>query len=550
MKKIGFNIKNNRQIKLIFLLLGILILLFVYMFSRDNSILIAKSEADILEKSGKIEHVLVDGDFLYLETDKEIFKIYKYGVDYQKYFAKYPIEVKDSSIIPPILILLFISGSLYFLYNYFKPTYNTNSLFKKISKSANDEMPKNKIMATKSSVSFKDVAGIDDVKEELEEIIDFLKYPQKYKDNDIRLPKGLLLVGPPGVGKTMIAKAVAGEASVPFYYQSGASFVQIYVGMGAKRVSELFMEAKKNAPSIVFIDEIDAVGKNRTGQQNDEREATLNQLLTEMDGFEDSAGVIVIGATNKIEVLDDALLRAGRFDRRIFVSLPDFNERVKTLELYLAKKNYNLDIDKIAKMSVGFNFASLSTWVNEAAFNAFKNNHKTISIDDFEAVKEKVSVGKKRVVILSDKEREIKATYQAAKALVASLYGIGFDKIGISETIFRASNDMIVSKKYLFNLLMVKMAGTIATEIKYKDTFDIGKYDIKSAREIANNISSEFDILIGQKGTSDDILNEVSRNVKQILIKFATLQDDITNFILINENITETNTFQMLDNVL
>lgn len=550
MKKIGSNIKSNIQIKLIFVFLGILLLLLVYMFSRDNSILITKTEADILNNSDKIEQVLVDGDFLYLKTDNDIFRIYKYGIDSPAYFAKYPVEIKSNSFLPIVLGLLFVIALLIFLFYYFKPVAIDNILSKKITKSKDEEIVSGKIKAIKSSVEFKDVAGIDDVKEELEEIIDFLKYPKKYKEIDLRLPKGLLLVGPPGVGKTMIAKAVAGEASVPFYYQSGASFVQIYVGMGAKRVSELFMEAKKNAPSIIFIDEIDAVGKSRTGHQNDEREATLNQLLTEMDGFEDSAGVIVIGATNKIEVLDEALLRAGRFDRRIFVSLPDFDERVKTLELYLAKKNYILEIDKIAKMSVGFSSASLSAWVNEAAFNAFRNNNKIISIEDFEAVKEKVSVGKKRVVILSNKEREIKATYQAAKALIASLYGINFDKIGISETLFHAPSDMILSKKYLFNLLMVKVSGTIATEIKYNDTFDIGDYDIKNARDIAFNISNNFDILISPNGTSDELLNEASQNVKKILMKFALTQDDIAEFILENESITQSDTFKMLDNVL
>ncbi len=550
MKKIGLNINSNTQVKLIFLFLGILLLLLIYMFSRDNSILITKTEADILGNSGKIDRIIVDGDFLYLKTDNEIYRIYKYGVDSPAYFAKYPIETKSSSILPIFLSLLFVSALLIFLFYYFKPASIDNILFKKMAKSKDNEIVHDKIRAIKSSVSFKDVAGINDVKEELEEIIDFLKFPQKYKEIDIRLPKGLLLVGPPGVGKTMIAKAVAGEASVPFYYQSGASFVQIYVGMGAKRVSELFMEAKKNAPSIIFIDEIDAVGKSRSGLQNDEREATLNQLLTEMDGFEDSAGVIVIAATNKIEVLDEALLRAGRFDRRIFVSFPDFYERVKTLELYLAKKNYNLDIDKIAKMSVGFNFASLSTWVNEAAFNAFRNNNKIISIEDFEAVKEKVSIGKKRIVILNDKEREIKATYQAAKALIASLYGIYFDKIGIAETLFHRPNDMLMSKKYLFNLLMVKVAGTIATENKYNDTFDISDYDIKSARDLALDISQNFDILGSANGTSDEILNEASQNVKKILIKFAAVQDDIAEFILENENISQLDTFKMLDNVL
>ena len=184
------------------------------------------------------------------------------------------------------------------------------------------------VEAIKSDVKFSDIGGISDVKIELEEIIDFMKKPARYKSFGARMPRGVLLVGPPGVGKTMIAKAVAHEAGVPFFYQSGASFVQIYVGMGAKRVHELFHAAKNNAPSIIFIDEIDAVGKKRDGQRNDEREATLNQLLTEMDGFESQSGIIVVAATNKIDVLDSALLRAGRFDRRVLLN---FRQKEKEL---------------------------------------------------------------------------------------------------------------------------------------------------------------------------------------------------------------------------
>jgi len=232
------------------------------------------------------------------------------------------------------------------------------------------------IQAAKSNIKFKDVAGIEDVKAELEEVVDFLNNPKKYSKYNVSLPKGVLLVGPPGVGKTLIARAVAGEANVPFFYQSGASFVHIYVGMGAKRVKELFNQAKAKAPSIIFIDEIDAVGKSRGMGSNDEREATLNELLTQMDGFSGNTGVMVIAATNKIEVLDEALLRAGRFDRRVFLTLPSKEDRFKILELYLKGKKTNFDVEKLALDTSGFSSAALSTLVNEALLNMIKRNDR------------------------------------------------------------------------------------------------------------------------------------------------------------------------------
>jgi len=241
-----------------------------------------------------------------------------------------------------------------------------------------------------SNITFKDVAGIKEIKEELEEIVDFLNNPTKYNKFGVKLPKGVLLVGAPGVGKTLIARAVAGEAKVPFFYQSGSSFVHIYVGMGAKKVRELFIQAKLNAPSIIFIDEIDAVGKVRSGHSNDEREATLNELLTQMDGFDGESGVIVIAATNKIEVLDDALLRAGRFDRRLYIGLPNIEDRKQILKLYLKDKNSKLNIEKLANETVGFSSAALSTLVNEALLNMIKNNRKVLNYSDIEVAKNKL----------------------------------------------------------------------------------------------------------------------------------------------------------------
>lgn len=274
------------------------------------------------------------------------------------------------------------------------------------------------IKPVSSNITFKDIAGIKEIKEELEEIVDFLNNPKKYQKFGVKLPKGVLLVGPPGVGKTLIARAVAGEAQVPFFYQSGASFVHIYVGMGAKKVRELFSSAKINAPSIVFIDEIDAVGKMRSGKSNDERESTLNELLTQMDGFDGESGVIVIAATNKIEVLDDALLRAGRFDRRLYVGLPNMEDRRNILDLYLKDVKYEINILKLSNETSGFSSAALATLVNEALLNMIKNNNKVLSENDIEIAKNKLEFGKKQLKILDSEQKEILAIYQTCKAYI------------------------------------------------------------------------------------------------------------------------------------
>ena len=372
-----------------------------------------------------------------------------------------------------------------------------------------------------SVVRFKDVAGISEVKEELLEIIDYLKNPKYYQELGISLPKGVLLVGPPGVGKTMIAKAVAGEAGVPFFYQSGSSFVQIYVGMGAKRVRELFMRAKAKSPSIIFIDEIDAVGKARGNARSDEREATLNQLLTEMDGFEDSSGVIVIAATNKIEVLDEALLRSGRFDRRIYVELPNLSEREHILQLYLSDKKYDLDISEIARLCVGFSGAALASLVNESALNALRRKSKLIQKEDILATKDKVLVGKKKALSLSENEKEILALYQSAKALSAYWLEVDFDKIGLVNESFRQIDKELTSKQELMSKIKVALSGNIAVECIYQQTFSNAKDDILSAKEIATQMCEQYGM--GERLLSDNsdvahILEQAQTQMRDFII--------------------------------
>ncbi len=374
-----------------------------------------------------------------------------------------------------------------------------------------------KIVPTTSNITFKDVAGINEVKEELIEIVDFLKNPEKYRSFGINLPKGVLLVGPPGVGKTLIAKALAGEAGVPFFYQSGSSFVQMYVGVGAKRVRDLFSKAKAMAPSIIFIDEIDAIGKARGNLRNDEREATLNQLLTEMDGFEGSEGVIVIGATNKVELLDEALLRPGRFDRRIFVELPGLQDRIEILKVHLKNKPFKGNLENIAKMTVGFSGAALASLVNEASIHALKQGKPYVEESDFYAVKDKVLMGKKRLNTYSSTEKEILSYYQAAKAVIASWLGVDFERISLVKDDFKEEDKEIISKTELMSKIETLLAGRVAVEEKFNEKYSNAHKDIKKARELAIKMIQDYgmgDRIVGDEGEIAKILDEAYKETK------------------------------------
>ena len=276
----------------------------------------------------------------------------------------------------------------------------------------------------KDKVMFKDIAGSDEAKQDLQEIVEFLKYPKKFESIGARIPKGVLLVGSPGTGKTMLARAVAGEAGVPFFSISGSEFVEMFVGVGASRVRDLFAKAKKNAPCIIFVDEIDAVGRKRgsgMGGGHDEREQTLNQILVEMDGFEQGQNVIVLAATNRADVLDPALLRPGRFDRRVNIGLPDRKDREAILKVHFAKKPLarNVDLDALAAKTAGSSGADLANIANEAAITAARHNHKEISQADVTAAFEKVAIGPERKSkIMTDKEKELTAYHEAGHAIV------------------------------------------------------------------------------------------------------------------------------------
>src|ERR1700675_4101706 len=283
------------------------------------------------------------------------------------------------------------------------------------------------ISEKQNKITFQDVAGVDEAKEELREIIDFLKDPQKFQKLGGKIPKGVLLVGPPGTGKTLLAKAIAGEANVPFFSISGSDFVEMFVGVGASRVRDLFEQGKKNAPCIIFIDEIDAVGRHRgagLGGGNDEREQTLNQLLVEMDGFEANEGVILMAATNRPDVLDPALLRPGRFDRRVVVDAPDLRGREGILKVHTKRTPLGPDVDleQIARGTPGFSGADLENLVNEAVLRAARYNRKAVQMIDFEFAKDKVLMGtERRSMIISDAEKRITATHEAGHALLTVL---------------------------------------------------------------------------------------------------------------------------------
>ena len=399
-------------------------------------------------------------------------------------------------------------------------------VFRAMSKSSGGMMGVGKSTAKmyvqkETGVLFRDVAGQEEAMDSLYELVDFLHNPQKYTAIGAKLPKGALLVGPPGTGKTLLAKAVAGEAGVPFFSLSGSDFVEMFVGVGASRVRDLFKQAQQMAPCIIFIDEIDAVGKARGNTRSDEREATLNQLLTEMDGFEDSSGVIVIAATNKMEVLDEALLRSGRFDRRIYVELPNLQEREHILGLYLKDKKHELDIEEVARLCVGFSGAALASLVNESALNALRRKSNVIQKEDILATKDKVLTGKKKALSLNEKEKEILALYQSAKALSAYWLEVDFDKIGLVSESFRQIDKELTSKQELMSKIKVALSGNIAVECIYKQTFSNAKEDILSAKEIATQMCEQYGM--GERLLSDSsdiahILEQAQKEMREFII--------------------------------
>lgn len=403
--------------------------------------------------------------------------------------------------------------------------------------------------------TFADVAGIDEAKEELTEIIEFLKDPDKFTRLGGRIPKGVLLMGPPGTGKTLLARAVAGEAGVPFLSISGSDFVEMFVGVGASRVRDLFEQAKKRAPCIVFIDEIDAVGRQRgagLGGGHDEREQTLNQLLVEMDGFDSNQGVIIIAATNRPDILDPALLRPGRFDRRVVVPSPDVRGREAILKVHTAKVplSANVDLTKLARGTPGFVGADLENLVNEAALLAARKNKTAVDMEDFEEAKDKILMGKARKgIAMSEREREITAYHEAGHTIVAKFLP-GTDPVHKVTILPRGmslgytqqlptEDRYTVSKDYLVKRLAILMGGRVAEMVVFGEMTTGAGQDIKMATELARKMVGQWGmsslgpilmdqreemVFLGrelntQRVVSEHTANKVDREVKRLILE-------------------------------
>ena len=413
--------------------------------------------------------------------------------------------------------------------------------------------------------TFRDVAGLQEEKEDLKEIVDFLKSPDKYNKVGARIPKGVLLVGPPGTGKTLMAKAVAGEAGVPFFSISGSDFVEMFVGVGASRVRDLFEEAKHNAPCIVFIDEIDAVARRRgtgMGGGHDEREQTLNQLLVEMDGFGVNEGIIVMAATNRVDILDPAILRPGRFDRKVAVGTPDIGGREEILKVHAKNKPLGDDVNlqQIAQTTAGFTGADLENLLNEAAIIAAKENRSFIAQKDIKRAFIKVGIGaEKKSRIISDKEKKITAYHEAGHAIlfhvlpdVGPVYSVSIIPTGVGAAGYTMplpeKDEMFATKSRMLQDIMVSLGGRIAEEIIFGDITTGASSDIKKATKTARRMVTRYgmsdhigvicydddddEVFIGKdlahaKAHSEEISGEIDKEVKSIIDDCYTKAKDI-----------------------
>ena len=534
--------KSKLNIILIFLVLLIVLLSIVYF--KDDSRYITEREFSELVRADQIKRAHIEDGNLNFTYDGKRYKILTDIVNLKELSNHALITKEEDNESGGISAILVIFTFAFFLFVYYFETVlarrrRLDGVGAARQGGANAEL--GDLSPSVSDVRFSDVAGISEVKDELIEIVDFLKNPAKYRNFGIKLPKGILMIGEPGVGKTLIAKAVAGEADVPFFYQSGASFAEVFVGVGARRVRELFAKAKSCAPAIIFIDEIDAVGGKRGIGRNDEREATLNQLLTEMDGFEENSGVMVIGATNKINLIDDALLRSGRFDRRVFIGLPNYKDRIEILKIYLEGKRCSANINKVSRLCVGFSGAGVATLVNEAAINALKRGSDTIELSDFENVRMRVFYGVQKSRILTEYEKEIQAFYQGAKALSAYWYSFDFEKIELLNDKFLNEDFEIESKTQILNQIKVLLSGMAALQIHKNDAFSNSASDVKQAIALAQKMV--FELAMGDSFTPsaqsvNKILQDCYDEVSEIIRTMQDKLNQISKQIFVYEFIT------------
>ena len=498
--------------------------------------------------TGEVVFETTSGDreeFNVLDVKEVEMALRKAGVPYTTTSVR-----QDSYFMTVILPIALSAGVLIFLFMFI----NSRSGGGANAKMVNFGRSRARMVST-SKVNFTKVAGLEEEKEELEEIVDFLKNPQKYTGVGARIPKGVILVGPPGTGKTLLAKAVAGEAGVPFFSISGSDFVEMFVGVGASRVRDLFEEAKKNAPCIVFIDEIDAVARQRgtgMGGGHDEREQTLNQLLVEMDGFGVNEGIIVMAATNRVDILDPAILRPGRFDRKVAVGRPDVKGREEILGVHTKEKPLGEDVDlhRIAQTTAGFTGADLENLMNEAAINTAKEGRKFLTQTDIEKAFIKVGIGaEKRSKVISEKDKKITAYHEAGHAIlfhvlpdVGPVHTVSIIPTGVGAAGYTMplpeQDELHMTKGRMLQNIMVSLGGRIAEEIIFDDITTGASQDIKQATSMARAMVTEYgmseklgminyggdnnEVFIGRdlahtRTYSEEVASEIDSEVKRII---------------------------------
>ena len=518
-RKVGSKLKKGIKTLAMLLIIGVIAIVLITSIMENRSSQITYSELITSIENGEVEKIKISSTGSQATVKMKDSKLEKevsipsldsfmtYSQDYLKTGAFSLEEEKESIWITALgFITPFGLLAIFLVFWFIMMSGNNQNGTKSMTFGKSKARMIN--AGEKNRVTFDDVAGVDEEKEELQEIVEFLKNPKKFTDMGARIPKGVLLVGQPGTGKTLLAKAVAGEAGVPFYIISGSDFVEMFVGVGASRVRDLFEQAKKNAPCIIFIDEIDAVGRQRgagLGGGHDEREQTLNQLLVEMDGFSDNEGVIILAATNRPDVLDKALLRAGRFDRQIVVGSPDVKAREQILEVHARKKKLADDVDLkvIAKNTSGFAGADLENVLNEAALLAARRNYKEIGMKEIEDAMVKVTMGpEKKTRVRSEKENRLVAYHEAGHAVVSRylptqdpVHQISIIPRGMAGgyTMYRPTEDKsFMSKTEMEENIVSLLGGRVAEALILNDISTGASNDIERASQIARNMVTKY----------------------------------------------------------